>query len=73
MEFYNLSNEGAEGIQGNHYACFLLVGWPYVPFLGLGPGVPPSLPLCPGIFNSKFAFVNTVCQRYTNEPFVILY
>ena len=22
-----------------------------VPFLGLGPGVPPSLPLCPGIFD----------------------
>ena len=39
----------------------LMVGWPYVPFLGLGPGVPPSLPLCPGIFDSKFAFVNTVC------------
>ena len=29
-----------------------------VPFLGLGPGVPPSLPLCPGIFFSKYAFVN---------------
>ena len=44
-----------------------------VPFLGLGPGVPPSLPLCPGIFDSKFAFFNTLCQRYTNEPFVKLY
>ena len=44
-----------------------------VPFLGLGPGVLPSLPLCPGIFDSKFAFVNTVCQRYTNESFVIRY
>ena len=44
-----------------------------VPFLGLGPGVPPSLSLCPGIFDSKFAFVNTVCQQYTNEPFFILY
>ena len=32
-----------------------------VPFLGLGPGVPHSLPLCPGIFYSKFAFVNAVC------------
>ena len=29
-----------------------------VPFFGLGPGVPPSLPLCPGIFDSKFAFVD---------------
>ena len=44
-----------------------------VPFLGLGPGVLPSLPLGPEIFDSKFAFINTVCQRYTNEPFVILY
>ena len=30
-----------------------------VPFLGLGPGVPPSSPFCPGIFDSKFAFVNS--------------
>ena len=30
--------------------------------LGLGPAIPPSLPLCPGIFYSKFAFVNTVFQ-----------
>ena len=31
-----------------------------VPFLGLDPGVPLSLLFCPGIFYSKFAFVNTV-------------
>ena len=31
-----------------------------VPFFGLGPGVRPSLPLCPGIFDSKFAFINKV-------------
>ena len=35
-----------------------------VPLLGLGPDVPPSLPLCPGIFDSKFAFLNTVCQLH---------
>ena len=29
-----------------------------VPFLGLGPSVRPSLPLCPGIFDSIFSFVN---------------
>ena len=40
----------------------LYVGWPYVPFSTGQPRffalVPPSLSLCPGIFNSKFAFVN---------------
>ena len=34
--------------------------------------VPPNLPLCPEIFDSKFAFVNTVNVIYTNKPFVIL-
>ena len=28
------------------------------PVFGLGSGVPPSLPLCLGIFDSKFAFVD---------------
>ena len=53
-----------------------------VPFLGLGPSVLLSLPLCTRIFDSKFAFVDTACQLHkpaicfinlqgTNSYFVI--
>ena len=31
-----------------------------VSFLGVGPGVLPSLPFCRGIYYSKFTFVNRV-------------
>ena len=57
----------------NHRVAIRPVFAGTVQFLGLGSGVPPSLPLCPGIFDLKFAFINTVCQRYTNEPFVTAY
>ena len=35
------------------------VGWAIRTALGLSPGDPLNLPLCPGTFDSKFAFVNT--------------
>ena len=41
------------------------LGWPHVPFSPVQSRFfPPSLPLCPGIFYSKFAFVNTAFQPH---------